>query len=51
MNYVKANVVGNDKNIFIPVHSGAKVFLATKEEVSEALGLSDVKNPLICGFL
>ena len=51
MNYVKANVVGNDKNIFIPVHSGAKVSLATKDEVSEALGLSDVKNPLVCGYL
>lgn len=51
MNYVKANVVGNDKNIFIPVHSGNKVFLATRDEVSEALGLSDIKNPLVCGYL
>ncbi|OPD26427.1 hypothetical protein AL710_00210 [Clostridium botulinum] len=51
MNYVKANVLGNDKNIFIPVQSGAKVFLATKEEVSEALGLKNIKNPLVCGYL
>lgn len=51
MNYVKANVVGNDKNIFIPVQSGAKVHLATKEEVTQALGLDKIKNPLVCGYL
>jgi len=51
MNYVKANVVGNDKGIFIPVQSNAKVSLATREEISFALGLDDVKNPLICGYL
>ena len=51
MNYVKANVVGNDKNIFIPVQSNAKVFMATKEEVSIALGLDKIKNPLVCGYL
>jgi len=51
MNYVKANVVGNDKNIFIPVQSGQKVYLASREEVSEALGLSDIKNPLVCGYI
>jgi hypothetical protein len=37
MNYAKANVVGNDKNIFIPVQSGQRVYLANKDEVSEAL--------------
>lgn len=51
MNYAKANVVGNDKNIFIPVQSGQRVYLATKDEVSEALGLTDIKNPLVCGYL
>lgn len=51
MNYVKANVVGNDKGILIPVQSNAKVRLATKDEVSFALGLDDIKNPLVCGYL
>ena len=51
MNYVKANVVGNDKNIFIPVQSNAEVYLATKEEVTFALGLNEIKNPLVCGYL
>ncbi|WP_088186376.1 ATP-binding protein [Desulfosporosinus sp. FKA] len=51
MNYVRANVVGNDKNIFIPVQSGQRVYLASRDEVSEALGLSDIKNPLVCGYL
>lgn len=51
MNFAKANVVGNDKNIFIPVQSGQRVYLASKEEVSEALGLADIKNPMVCGYL
>lgn len=51
MNYIKANVVGNNKNIFIPVQSGAKVYLATREEVIQALGLDKIKNPLVCGYL
>jgi len=51
MNYVKAKVVGNDRNIFIPVQSNSKVYMATKDEVSYALGLKDIKNPLVCGYL
>lgn len=51
MNYVKAKVVGNSKNIFIPVQSGRCVSLATVEEVTQALGLNNIKNPLVCGYL
>ena len=51
MNYVKAKVVCNDKNIYIPVHNGAKVMLASVEEINYALGLKDIKNPLVCGYL
>lgn len=53
MNFVKANVLGNDKGIFIPVQSNAKVCLASEKEVSYALGLDDVKkeNRLVCGAL
>lgn len=53
MNFVKANVLGNDKGIFIPVQSNARVCLATEKEVSYALGLDDVKdeNKLVCGAL
>ncbi|MCQ2342629.1 MAG: ATP-binding protein [Paludibacteraceae bacterium] len=51
MNYVKCKVVGNDRNVYIPVQEGRKVFLATKEEIMEALGLNDVKNPLPAGYM
>ena len=51
MNYVSAKVVGNTKNIFIPVHNGAKVSLGTKADIQEALGLNDIKNPVVCGYL
>jgi hypothetical protein len=44
MNYVSARVVGNTKNIYIPVHNGAKVALGTKEDIQTALGLNEIKN-------
>lgn len=51
MNYVKCKVVCNDKNVYIPVQEGRKVFLASREEIMEALGLNDVKNPLPAGYM
>lgn len=51
MNYVKAKVICNTANIYIPLQSNAKVMLATAEEINYALGLNNIKNPLICGYL
>ena len=51
MNYVKAKVVCNTHNIYIPLQSNAKVMLATAEEINYALGLDNIKNPLVCGYL
>ena len=51
MNYVSAKVVCNTKNIYIPLQSNARVMLATAEEISYALGLNDICNPLVCGYL
>lgn len=51
MNYVKARVVGNTKNIYTPVTDGSPVSLAEADQVNEALGLADVKNPLPAGYI
>jgi len=51
MNYVKAKVSYNDKNIYTPVHNNDRVYLASAEEIMFALGLRDVENPLVCGSL
>lgn len=51
MNYVKAKIVGNTENIYIPVLNGTSVAIAEKEEVSAALGLSTIKHPIPCGYL
>lgn len=51
MNYVKAKVVGNTRGIFIPVLNGSSVKLASEGEVEEALGLKNIQNPLVCGYL
>lgn len=51
MNYVKAKVSFNNKNLYIPVHNNAKVFLADAHEITMALGLDRIENPLVCGSL
>ena len=44
MNYVKARVIGNTENIYIPLANNSKVEMADENEVSEALGLKDRKS-------
>ena len=51
MNYVKASVISNTHNIYTPLLNDAKVELADENEVAEALGLKNVKNPITCGYL
>lgn len=51
MNYVKAKVVGNSKGIYTPALDGYAVSLASEDDVREALGLNDIKNPLPCGYI
>ncbi len=50
MNYVKAKVVGNTGDIYIPVRDGSPVRLASKEQVEQALGLANIKNAVPCVF-
>lgn len=51
MNYVKARVICNTKEIYTPVLDGKQVMLCNPEDISYALGLKDVKNPIVCGYL
>lgn len=51
MNYAKAKVSFNSKNLYTPVHNNAKVYLATADEITTALGLKGIRNPLVCGSL
>jgi len=51
MNYVKAKVVGNNSNIYTPVLDGSKVSLADGDEILQALGLDEIKNPMPCGYI
>lgn len=51
MNYVKAKIIGNSQNIYIPVLNSKEVYIANKEEVSFALGLNNIKNPIPCGYI
>ena len=51
MNYVEATISYNNENLYTPVHSGAPVYLATSDEITAALGLDKIQNPLVCGSL
>lgn len=53
MNYVKARVVCNTKDIYTPVLDGQQVSLCDEEDIKTALGLREdqVKHPLVCGYL
>ncbi len=51
MNYAHAKVSYNTKGDYTPVHNNSKVFLASQEEITFALGLDKVDNPLVCGSL
>lgn len=51
MNFAKAKVSFNSGNLYTPVHNNAKVYLATAEEITMALGLDRIQNPLVCGAL
>lgn len=51
MNYIKAKVIGNSRGIYTPVLDGSCVSLASEEDIKEALGLKDIKNPLPCGYI
>ncbi len=51
MNYVKCKVVGNDKDIYIPVQEGKRVSLASAQEIKMALGLDNMKNPIPAGYI
>ena len=51
MNFVLARVVKNTQNIYIPVQNGQRVSLGDREEIEKALGLDEVKNKTVCGYL
>ena len=51
MNYVKAKIIGNTKELYVPLLNNSKVEFADKDEVATALGLKNVKNPVTCGYL
>ena len=51
MNYARAKVSYNTRGDYTPVHNNSKVYLANEEEITFALGLKDVENPLVCGSL
>jgi DNA helicase HerA-like ATPase len=51
VNFVEAKVSFNNKNLYTPVRNNEKVYLANIDEITAALGLNNIANPFICGYL
>lgn len=51
MTYAKAKVIGNSKNIDMPVLSGQVVSFADDDEIRDALGLGNLENEIPAGFI
>lgn len=49
--FVKAKVVHNTGDKYTPVLHDSPVSLCTADQIREALGLKEVKNPLTCGYM
>lgn len=49
--FVKAKVVHNTLNKYTPVLHDSAVSLCSADQIREALGLKEVKNPLTCGYM
>lgn len=51
MNYIKAHVVCNTEDIYMPVLNGELVYLCDAEDIQVALGLKNVQHPIVSGYL
>ena len=51
MNYVKVAVTFNSKGIYNPMLNDSKVYLATADEITNALGLKEDENSITCGYI
>ena len=49
--FVKAQVLSNDSDIFMPVPHGEVVEFANEDDVRKALGLNNIKNEIPAGYL
>ena len=49
--YAVAQVVNNNKDIYMPLKDGVNVEFADENEIKEALGLDKIKNPIPAGFI
>ena len=56
LNFAKCKVLSNhskdsDEQIYMPILDGSTVFFCNENEIVEALGLKNIKNPIPAGFI
>jgi len=56
LNFVTCKVLSNhsrqsNEQIYMPIQDGQKVYFCNEDEIIEALGLKNIKNPIPAGFI
>ena len=49
--YATATVMNNNKDVYMPLKDNTAIYFAEKDEVKQALGLDNIKNPIPAGFI
>lgn len=49
--YATANIINNTKNVYMPLKENVPVYFADSSEIIDALGLSNINNPIPAGFI
>lgn len=49
--YATASVMNNNKDVYMPLKDNTPIYFAETDEVKQALGLNNIKNPIPAGFI
>lgn len=49
--YATATVMNNNKDVYMPLKDNTPIYFAEKDEVKQALGLNNIRNPIPAGFI
>ncbi|MBU5484140.1 ATP-binding protein [Clostridium sp. MSJ-11] len=49
--YASATIINNTKDVYMPLKDNIPIYFAAKDEVKQALGLNNIKNPISAGFI
>jgi len=51
VSYAVAEVIKNSKEVYMPLRDSTVIEFASEEDIKDALGLNNIKNPISAGFI